>query len=269
MSLASSIAAKDFMLKKRLKMARMQEPPEVVVGKNLKNALYLSIGMGAALFMLIDKAGGPLIVVPIAVILMFWVFYNFLMMKIKAKVIRLQKDVDKDVLFAGRYLLVKLNSGQPLINAIIDASRSYGVANTYFKEIVREIELGKPLEKALQEASENSPSEKFRKILFQISNALRIGIDVTDFLEATLNEIADQQIIEIKRYGKKLSSVTLFYMLGGVVLPSLGLTILIVVSSLAGISIDMNAFFVILFFLTALQYIFLIVYRAIRPNINI
>ena len=29
------------------------------------------------------------------------------------------KEIDRDVLFAGRFLLVKLNSGKPLMNSII------------------------------------------------------------------------------------------------------------------------------------------------------
>jgi len=125
------------------------------------------------------------------------------------------------------------------------------------------------LEKALSDESENSPSPKFRKILFQISNALSIGIDVTEFLEATLNDIADEQLIEINRYGKKLNSVTLFYMLLAVVVPSLGLTIFTVVATLAGIEVNMTFFMVILLFLIILQSIFLVVYKSIRPNINI
>jgi hypothetical protein len=73
------------------------------------------------------------------------------------------------------------------------------------------------VEEALDDAAEYSPSEKFRKIIFQINNALKIGIDVTDFLRETLEQIVDDQILQIKKYGKKLNSVTLFYLLIGVV----------------------------------------------------
>lgn len=269
MSLASAIAAKNPRLKKELRMARIEKNPLEMIKLGLKFASFSTITLVILLFFLFSKSEISLLWLLVLAPLLFWGFYKFSMLKIKAKILRRKKEIDRDVLFAGRYLLVKLNSGQPLINALVDASKSYGVANKYFKEIVREIELGKPLEKALAEESEYSPSERFRKILFQISNALKIGIDVTEFLSATLEEIAQEQIIEINRYGKKLNSITLFYMLFAVVMPSLGLTIIIIVLSMSGMALQNNFFFSILFFVAIVQVMFLAVYKAIRPNINI
>lgn len=269
MSLTSILVSKNPGLKKLLKIAKVDKTPKEFIESSLKNAFFMSLCMCILVFFYLDKQNKSLaILIPIFAIL-FMGFYGFGFLKLKSKIIKRQKDIDKDVLFAGRYLLVKLNSGQPLINALVDASKSYGIASNYFKEIVRDIELGKPIEQALSDAAEYSPSHKFRKVLFQISNALRIGIDVTEFLDATLNEIADQQLIEINRYGKKLNSLTLFYMLFAVVLPSLGLTIFIVVASISGINVDLSFFLVLLVFITILQLIFLIMYKSIRPNINI
>ncbi len=269
MGLISAVTNQYPGLKKELRMARINLRPEEFIRKSLKGALFMGLSATVLLFFYFDRTGGPLIMLPVILFGLVYMFFQFNMIKAKAAVIKKQKDIDKDVLFAGRYLLVKLNSGQPLVTALSDASKSYGVASNYFKEIVKDIELGKPIEKALADESEYSPSPRFRKILFQISNALRIGIDVTNFLESTLNEIADEQLIEINRYGKKLNSVTLFYMLLAVVVPSLGLTIFTVVATLAGITVNMTFFLVILLFLTILQSIFLIVYKSIRPNINI
>jgi archaeal flagellar protein FlaJ len=269
MDITASLVAKNPLLKKQLRMARVDRTPKEFVKSSLKNAVMMGLGMSVLTFFYMDKSGKPLYWLPLILVVLIYFFYQFNFMKLSSKIMKRRKEIDKDVLFAGRYLLVKLNSGQPLINALVDASKSYGVASGYFKEIVRDIELGKPVEQALSDAAEYSPSEKFRKIIFQIGNALKIGIDVTEFLDATLNEIAEQQIIEINRYGKKLNSITLFYMLFAVVLPSLGLTIFIVVASIANINVDMTFFAVILIFLVMLQMMFLIMYKAIRPNINI
>jgi flagellar protein FlaJ len=269
MSLTSILVSKNPSLKKQLKIAKVDKTPKEFIEASLKNAAFMSICMSVLVFFYLDKQNKSLgILIPVFIV-MFIGFYNFSFAKLKSRIIKRQKEIDKDVLFAGRYLLVKLNSGQPLINALVDASKSYGIASNYFKEIVRDIELGKPIEQALSDAAEYSPSNKFRKVLFQISNALKIGIDVTEFLDATLNEIADQQLIEINRYGKKLNSLTLFYMLFAVVLPSLGLTIFIVVASISGINVDLSFFLVLLVFIAILQMIFLIMYKSIRPNINI
>jgi len=269
MDIASLIASSNPNLKKQLKIAKVDKSPKEFIKETLKNSLFMSISLTVLIFFYLDKNGKPLILLLPVFLIMIYFFYKFNLAKLKARIIKRQKAIDRDVLFAGRYLLVKLNSGEPLINALVDASKSYGIASNYFKEIVRDIELGKPIEQALSDAAEYSPSEKFRKVLFQISNALKIGIDVTEFLDATLNEIADQQLIEINRYGKKLNSITLFYMLFAIVLPSLGLTIFIVVASISGIGVDTKFFITLLFFIAILQAMFLIMYKAIRPNINI
>ncbi|MCF7871433.1 type II secretion system F family protein [Candidatus Woesearchaeota archaeon] len=269
MSLADIIASKNPHLKKELKVARIEKTPTEIVKQSLQFATYTTFGFTFLLFLFFLKEGTELTWLLLIAPILYYLMYNFNMLKIKSSILKRKKEIDKDVLFAGRYLLVKLNSGQPLINALIDASKSYGVANKYFKEIVREIELGKPLENTLTEQAEYSPSEKFRKILFQISNALKIGIDVTEFLEATLDEIAQQQLIEINRYGKKLNSITLFYMLFAVVMPSLGITIIVIVLGLGGSPIDNNFFVSLLFLITCIQIMFLAVYKSIRPNINI
>jgi len=269
MDISKALAARNPLLKKQLKIAKVDKTPKEFIHDALKNTLVMSLGFSILIFFYLDKNNKSLLLLLPALLVLFFLFYQFNMVKLQSKIIKRQKEIDKDVLFAGRYLLVKLNSGQPLMNALIDASKSYGIASNYFKDIVRDIELGKPIEQALSDAAEYSPSLKFKKIIFQISNALKIGIDVTEFLDATLNEIADQQMIEINRYGKKLNSITLFYMLFAIVLPSLGLTIFIVVASMSGINVDLAFFGVLLAFIMILQMIFLIIYKSIRPNINI
>lgn len=269
MKLGKLLLSRHPTLKKDLRIARIKKDPEEFLKSTFKNSIFMAFGLTVLLFFYIDKSGGSLAGLPLYFIILSYLLFKFNLLKVRSAIYKRRKEIDKDVLFAGRYLLVKLNSGQPLINALMDASKSYGVASKYFKEMIRDIELGKPIEQALTDASEYSPSEKFRRILFQISNALKIGIDVTEFLEATLNEIAEQQLIEINRYGKKLNSVTLFYMLFAVVLPSLGLTIFIVIASIASIDVNLGFFGVMLFFLALLQGLFITVYKGIRPNVNI
>jgi pilus assembly protein TadC len=172
-------------------------------------------------------------------------------------------------LFAGRFLLIKLHSGKPLVNALFDAANSYGVANNYFKEIVRDIELGTPLEEAIERAMTYSASDHFRKILFQIHNALRLGMNVTKSLEAVLDEIQQTQLLEIQDYGKKLSTVTLFYMLLAIVFPSLGITIMTVLLSFTEIQMNVTSYGVAIFALIVLNFIFITVFRGIRPKLNI
>lgn len=250
-------------------IAGMRIRPDQFVKKNLKNSLFVGIALTVLLFFILDKKGGSLLHLLWFFALSFVFIFNVLMRGPDGTITKRAKEVDKEILFAGRYLLIKLESGMPLINSLIEAARSYGISNKYFKEIVRDIELGTPIEKALQNAMSYTPSKKFKRILFQINNALRIGIDVRQSLEAVLEDIAQEQLIEIQRYGKKLNSFTLFYMLIAIVVPSLGLTLAVVVASLTSIEVSMTIFFVILGVLAIIQIGFITVFKAIRPKVNI
>lgn len=249
-------------------MARVDKSPEEIVREGIKMSMMLTVTTSFILFLILQRSEASILLIFPALPLLGWFFFNYRLLAIKAKIAKRRNEIDRDVLFAGRYLLVKLNSGQPLVNALAEAGESYGMANKYFKEIMHDIDLGKPVEDALSEAAEYNPSKKFRKIIFQISNALKIGIDVSRFLEATLDEIVEEQIIEIKDYGQKLNSVTLFYLLIGVVMPSLGMTLLTMGVSVIGVS-DVVFYSISLLGLIALQSVFVIVYKAIRPNLNI
>lgn len=262
-------------LKRKLLVAHVDKKPEEYVKEKLMSALYMGAGLGVLSFFLLSKREKPILglppelwAIPIALI-GFWIMFNFLMRHVDSMILRRAKDIDREVLFAGRFLLIKLNTGQPLVNAITEASKSYGVAAKYFSEIVRDIDMGTPLEDSLDKAAYFTPSARFKRILFQLTNALKTGIDPTEFLQAILDEIADEQLIEIQRYGKKLNTMTLFYMLMAIVLPSLGLTILIVVSGLLKFQIDVLGFSVIIILLIIIQVVFLTLFKFIRPNVNI
>lgn len=268
--IVDSIAAKFPGLKGKLKLAAMRQTPRQYVAKNLKNALLYGLMMAVLAFFLFDKKGWSLIGVPLIFVVLFFLFFQVLMRTVDGNIMKRAKAIDKEVLFAGRYLLIKLNSGKPLINSLIDASKSYGVSDRYFRDIVRDIELGTPIEKALENGMKFNPSKKFKRILFQIVSALKIGIDVTESLQAVIDDIAEQQLIEIQRYGKKLNSFTLFYMLIAIVLPSLGVTLATIVATLTGsIEINTMVFAVVLLLLVGVQFMFIMLFRAIRPNLNI
>lgn len=256
-------------LKWKMRSAGILGTPEAYVEQSFKGALFLSLGFSIILFFLSLKFSMSLILPFLVFVILFMMFFFLNIKRVDVKILNRAKEIDKDVLFAGRFLLVKLNSGRPLINSIIDASNSYGVASKYFKEIVRDIELGTPMEQALENAYKSTPSKRFKKILFQISNSLKIGVDITAPLEATLEEITQEQLLEIQRYGKKLNSIVMFYMLVAIVVPSLGITLFSIIASLVSLNIDMSIFSFVLGLLLIVQIMFIAVFKSIRPNLNI
>lgn len=273
MTFFKELANKDKELKRKLISAKIDISPEEYVKKNIKTSLILAFFIAVVIFFFLngidyDKQK-TLIVALASGFIGFYFFYWLLMKQAETKIRKIEKDIDKEVLFAGRFLLVKLNSGTPLITALSQAAHSYGVASKYFEEIVRDIDMGTSLEEALDKARRYSPSKRFRRIIFQIGNALKIGVDVTQFLEAILDEIAESQLIEIQKYGKKLNGMTMFYMLLSIIMPSLGITLMVTIISLINVKLDSSFFFLLIFLLLIIEFLFISIFKSIRPNVNV
>ena len=256
-------------LKKEIRIAHVKSTPQEFIYNNLKFSLPFSLGFTVLFFFILDKAELSLWLLIPTFIITFFLIFHFGFLKLKGKIIARRKEIDREVLFAGQYLLIKLYSGKPLLNALVDTSKSYGVASKYMKEIVNDIDTGSSLEKALESSMIYSPSEKFRKILFHVNNALKLGIDVTKPLSAVLEEITKEQEIEIKRYGKKLNTIVIFYMLAAVVIPSIGMTLFIVLSSFINFSVSFNHFLTAIGFIIIIQFLFISIFKTIRPTVNL
>lgn len=269
MKLTKYLLSKQPRLKANLRMGRMIEKPDEFIERSFRVAIMIGILFSVMIFFFIGKTNYPVWLAPLAGIVGGYGTYRYLLATPILAAGRVAIDMDREALFAGRFLLIKLNSGTPLVNAFVEASRSTGINNKYFLEIVRDIELGTPLEEAIEKAMNGSPSKHWRKILFQISNALRLGIEVTASLEAVLDDISRDYFLQIQRYGKKLSTVTLFYLLLAVVFPSLGMTIMVVLISFTSLNLTMGFFVVILVFVAFIQFIFMRVFISIRPKVNL
>lgn len=256
-------------LRRDLKMAHVRYSPLEYVGKNLKTTFIFAFFFTVLFFFVLKKAGLPFFLIVPAFPVLFILIFQFSIISIKSKIRKREKEIDTEVLFVGRYLLVKLYSGRPLLNALIETSESRGIAAKYIKEIVDDIGTGSTIEDALRNAMVYSPSEKFRKILFHVNNALKLGIDVTGPLEAVLAEITKEETLEIGKYGKKLNTLVIFYMLGAVIMPSLGVSIFIVISSFISFPIGLSGLLLFVFFIVIIEFIFITLFRSIRPTVNL
>jgi len=256
-------------LKSELRIAHLPYTPIEYINRNLKTNVLYSFLLAILFFFVLQKAGlSILLIIPIYIIL-FILLFEYSLLKVKAKIRAREREINKEVLFVGRYLLVKLYSGRPLLNAIIETSSSRGIALKYLKEIVDDIDTGSTIEDALKNAMIYSPSDKLRRVLFHINNALQLGIDVTKPLESVLEEITKEEELEINKYGKKLNTLVIFYMLAAVILPSLGVAVFIVISSFINFPIELKSLFVFVFFIVVLQFIFITLFKSIRPMVNL
>lgn len=256
-------------IRRKLLIAHVQKKPEDFVARSAKAAITLSLTIAITFFFMLSAFDAPILYTFISFPILFAVFFFFMMHTPDVYIRRRQREIEREVLFAGRFILVKIESGIPFFNALSDAAKAQGVAGKYFQEIVDDVNLGTPIEKALENAIDITPSERFRRVLWQITNSLKTGIDVGDTLRGILQQIAQEQIIEIKEYGKKLNSMAMFYMLLGVVVPALGVTMFIIISSFLAIQISFRYLIFAAFMLAFLQFIFISLFKSIRPLVEI
>ncbi len=256
-------------IKRWLKMAKMRESPEEFVKKTFILSVYVGATLLIISFFFISKFHGSFMALPIIFLLGWILSFLFFLQAPRVEIRKREREINKEVLFAGRYLLVKLQAGAPLFNSLIDASKGYGICSKYFKEIVDDINMGTPIEKALEVAREYNCSEKFQLILAELVTTLKTGADVTLSLNNVLQQITSEQVIEIKEYGKKLNAFMLIYLILAIVLPSLGMTMFIAISGFINVQVNSTLIFLSLIFISLIQYTFLSMFKSIRPMVNL
>ncbi len=175
--------------------------------------------------------------------------------------------IEDNLIPASRQLYIEVKSGVPLFNAMISISTSYGEVSEEFKKIVSRINGGVSELDAISEASKQSPSFKLRRILWQISNALKVGSDVGTALETTIDGLTKDKMDDIEKYAHELSPWTMIYMMMAVIVPSLGITILIVIISIINVPITSIIFPLIIIFLIVFQLVFLNLIKTRRPRV--
>ena len=256
-------------LKSQLRIANLPLTPVQFIKKSIRVTAIYSVLLTVLFFFVLQKAKLSLFLLLPIYLVMFILLFQYSMLNLKAKIKRRERDINKEVLFVGRYLLVKLYSGRPLLNALIETANSRGIAAKYIKEIVDDIDTGNTIEDALNHSMIYSPSEKLRKVLFHINNALQLGIDVTKPLESVLDEITREEELEIKKYGKKLNTLVIFYMVAAVIFPSLGVSLFIVISSIINFQINLSVLLIVTFFIVVFQFIFIAMFKSIRPMVSL
>ena len=256
------------MLKFKLKQAGMDERPENFVKKTFITAFYMTTGLVVVLFIVLAKlnliTGLLFLIVPAIFIVMFMYMIKLPDLKITRK----EKEISKEIVFAGRFIIIELESGVPLYNSMVNVSKNFNVVGKYFKEITDKIDFGTSMEDALNEAAEFIPSDDLRKVLWQIINSIRTGSDISKSLYSVVDQITKKQVTEVNKYGKKLNPLAMFYMIIAVILPSLGVTMLIILSSFIQFQLSLTVLLALAGFLGFLQFMFVSVVKFSRPAIE-
>ena len=243
---------------------------------------YLSICYGSSVFsfiifyalsstiLVLTKVSLPFLYsAGIALVFAFFVMFSQM---IYPKVFdsRRVKDIERNLIPALQDVLVQLNSGIPLFNILINiASSDYGPLSDEFKRAVKTINSGFPQIEVLEELSERNSSNFFKRTLWQISNGMRAGSDISIVIEESIKTLAEEQLLQIQNYGNKLNPLIMFYMVISVIIPALSIAFLTIISSMAGLpeSLTTMLFISVFVFVMIVQIMFLGIIRSTRPSL--
>jgi flagellar protein FlaJ len=180
------------------------------------------------------------------------------------------KGIERNLMAALQNILVQLNSGVPLFDVLVNISKgNYGEISKEFSKAVKEINAGRSQIETLEEMAATNPSLFFRRGVWQLVNGMKSGADMSDVINEIIKLLAEEQILQIQRYGSQLNPLAMFYMLLVVIMPSLGTTFLIILTSFVAMpsflakSIFWGVYGAILF----LQLMFMGVIKSRRPNL--
>lgn len=180
------------------------------------------------------------------------------------------RNIEKNLISALQDTMVQLNSGVPLFRILVNISNSdYGQVSEEFKKITREINSGMPQIEAIEKYGKLNTSQYFRRVLWQISNGMRAGSDMGIVIEEEIKNLGREQAIQIQSYGSKLNPMIMFYMIIAVILPALGITFLIIISSMLNLSANMMKLLLITIFvfIIFIQIMFMGIIKSRRPSL--
>lgn len=247
----------------KLQQAGMIDTVDDYVQKTLRNSLTLSIALGLIAFMLVQK-----FVVFVFALILLPVLYMYFIKYVDLKIDKIRKQIDQEIIYAGRFIIIEIESGVPLYTAIQNVEKNYEYVGKYFGDIVNKVYLGTSIEDAINETMINTPSNNLRKVLWQMMNSMKTGSDIGPSLNSVITQIMKEQQISVQEYGKKLNPLAMFYMMIAIILPSLGVTMLVILATFLGMKIGLTALLAIAAFLGFTQFMFLSMIRSSRPPIS-
>ncbi len=183
---------------------------------------------------------------------------------------KISEKIDKNLVYGLKDLLLQVSSSIPLHNAVANvAAANYGQISVEFGKATKNIKTGMPLADALEKMAIETKSKFLKRAVWQMVNSIRSGTSMKGALQTVIQELMNEQKNSIKNYAKELNLWTLIYMLFAVAIPSIGGTLLIVLSSFAGAGISKASFVFFLVFGFMVQIALIEFINSRRPAISL
>lgn len=260
-------------LKKDLKDAGYGYSPEEYVGIGFISYNFLGALIGFLLYFVIISNTGELanaLLVGIGIWFVITFLFSYLVVKIPGSNLNAAAvEADRSLMYALKDLVLHTDSGATLFEAMVAVANSdYGVVSKEFDKVVREINVGIPVIEALEKMVDRLRSEYFKKAGWQLINIVKTGSDLDASLAPIIAELNNFQKMQIQSYSRELNLWSLMYMMFSVAIPTIGSTMLVVLSAFANFGISRAVFIGFVVICVVVQVILIQFVKSRRPNVQ-
>lgn len=131
--------------------------------------------------------------------------YDYLILDLKIK--KRANVLEKEAIFFFEILVLSLQTENNLkvcLENTCDAIDSE--ISTEFKEVLKEVKIGKSMTEALNDTKKRIPSKNVNNILLNLTESYTYGTSITDTLENQIEYLTDKRILDIKGKINKIST---------------------------------------------------------------
>jgi pilus assembly protein TadC len=182
---------------------------------------------------------------------------------------RKSKDVEKNLLYALRHMTVQVRSGATLFEAMKSVALSdYGSISKDMDTAIKQVASGFPIASAVDNLAMRNRSKNYKKILWQIENAVRTGSDVGEVLMSMSENYFEEQKIAIQKFGKEMNTLTMIFLITTVIFPVMAVIVLVLTALIPIQSIPSSFLFILLGVVGIMQFLIIGYIREKRPPVH-
>lgn len=261
-------------IKCNIEKTDMDFSSEEYIGLSFLNSLFFFLLFFALLFILNftvrDKPFQQSLLISLGLALFIFVIFVFVMLRYpKILAGKKAEEIDKNMVFALKEMLMQITSGITLYYAMLTISKGkYGMISKEFERTTKRIHTGTPLDMALEEMALSSESAFLRKSIWQLVNTFKAGASLEGALKALIRDLTMAQRTRIRDYAHELNLWSMIYMLFAVAVPTIGATMLVVLSSFGGAGVTQSSFIVFLVVCFLVQIALIGFIKSRRPMVH-
>jgi pilus assembly protein TadC len=179
------------------------------------------------------------------------------------------RDVEKNLLYALRHITVQVRSGATLFEGMKSVAFSdYGSISKDMDFAVKQVASGFPIASAIDNLAMRNRSKNYKKILWQLENAIRTGSDVGQVLMSMSENYFEEQRIAIQKFGKEMNTITMIFLITTVIFPVMAIIVIVLTALIPVQSIPSSFLFAFLFIVGFMQVLIIGYIKEKRPPVH-